>query len=146
MQSAKDGRGLRGLSMRMAARPGATIAGAVAGAILVAGAGLAVASTTSGTKETSTIQGCLKQNGDLRISSSCHHNETAISWNTEGPTGPTGARGATGAAGATGATGAAGATGSTGATAHRVAPARPVPRARQGQPARVPPERPARWV
>ena len=77
MLGAKDGRGLRGLSMRLAARPGATIAGAVAGAILVAGAGLAV-STTSGAKQSSTIQGCVKQNGDLRISSSCHHNETAI--------------------------------------------------------------------
>ncbi len=75
------------------------------------------------------IDACaLSGQGQLRIvgdGDSCKKNETAVSWNVEGPTGVTGATGATGATGNTGATGAMGtpgATGNAGATGATGAP------------------------
>ena len=58
---------------------------------------------------TGVINACaLTGQGQLRIigdGGSCKPNETAVSWNVEGPTGVTGATGATGNTGATGAMG-----------------------------------------
>jgi hypothetical protein len=86
----------------------------------VVGAGFATAAITA--TPTSTIQGCVKENGELRIvsaPSSCKHSESSISWNVVGPAGPqgpAGAQGAPGPAGAQGLPGIAGAQGAKGDT------------------------------
>jgi hypothetical protein len=63
----------------------------------------------------STISGCINgKSGVLRISKKCLTGESAISWNTQGPSGPQGAAGQQGPAGATGPQGPSGLTGGTG--------------------------------
>ena len=109
-----------------ALRLGALRVPAIALAILAGASGVAAATTVLEHTSTTVIQACEKLgSGRLRIVNSpaqCRHDETAISWNVEGPAGATGATGATGPAGATvpagtsGATGSQGAAGSDGAT------------------------------
>ena len=102
----------------------AAVAIGTAGALVVLGGGLAVASY-SGVSSKGQILACWNSAG-VRIVDHypCRTGETPLSWNqkgVKGDTGPTGAAGASGTdgsglMGATGATGAAGATGATGAT------------------------------
>ena len=106
------------------------LAGAVIGTALTA----ALVGTAAFASGSQVINACYNPSGLLRIntSGSCAGNETAVSWNQQGPQGPagTGAQGpagsqgpqgpkgdtgATGPGGATGATGNTGATGATGA-------------------------------
>lgn len=92
----------------------------IAVAILTGAAGVAMATTALQQTATSVIQACQNnQTGLLRVVASatdCRQNETALSWNVEGPAGPPGSPGATGATGATGPQGNPGETGPTGAT------------------------------
>ena len=87
---------------------------------LIAGAiGVAYATAAVTKSATTTINACVKSNGDLKIvsnSSDCKGHEQLLTWNVQGPTGPVGPAGPTGPAGATGATGATGTTGAVGAT------------------------------
>lgn len=93
------------------------VAGGVAGAVLVGGVAFASIPDSSGV-----IHGCYdKSSGALRVIDSsvttCGTNETALTWNQQGPqgpAGPTGPRGATGPAGPAGPTGATGSTGPAG--------------------------------
>jgi hypothetical protein len=98
----------------------------VAGAVVpaLACAGIALASST--TAATNALTACVKQpGGAMRLVGSaadCNHQETAVTWNAQGPTGPQGPKGDTGATGPqgqqgdTGATGPQGPQGDTGAT------------------------------
>src|SRR5207247_1499684 len=71
-------------------------------AVLAAGAGYAVAATSS-----NTIKACAKKsNGALRIASRCHKTERAIRWSITGPQGVPGTNGTNGANGANGSNGA----------------------------------------
>jgi type VI secretion system secreted protein Hcp len=81
------GRLLKGLGVLVIAATGATVAWAVTGA------------------ETSTINACVAKNGQVSIYAppkQCGNNETATSWNVQGPAGAPGAQGPTGAAGPVG--------------------------------------------
>jgi hypothetical protein len=74
--------------------------GAAGAAALLAGGGMAYASTDS-----EVISGCYNNtNGSLRVltSDACKGNETAIEWNQEGPQGMPGPQGQPGADGAQG--------------------------------------------
>jgi microcystin-dependent protein len=102
-------------------RPGRRIIFAGAVVLALAGAGIALASST--TSATNTLTACVKQaNGAMRLAGSaadCKNDETAVSWNAQGPagatgpTGPQGETGPTGLQGPTGDTGPAGANGNT---------------------------------
>ena len=84
------------------------------GAALVAV--LAVAGTTyafaaAGASTTQTINACVNHQGEMRlvaVAGACRGNETALSWNTVGPTGPQGTQGNPGVAGRDGQPGPAG--------------------------------------
>ena len=82
----------------------------------ILGATLATAGVAAAAVNTGVISACASSNGYLRLATSCHRGETAVSWNAAGQRGPQGVPGPTGAPGAPGAPGAAGATGATGAT------------------------------
>lgn len=84
---------------------------------------MATATNALETTKTTVIHACRKNHSRrLRVvhsAADCRHDESALSWNVEGPAGKRGRRGATGPTGATGpggATGPAGSTGATGAT------------------------------
>jgi hypothetical protein len=87
-------------------------------AILAGAAGVATATNALETTKTTVIHACQKNHdGRLRMvhsATDCRNDETALSWNVEGPQGQRGRRGATGPSGATGPTGPSGATGPTG--------------------------------
>jgi Phage Tail Collar Domain/Collagen triple helix repeat (20 copies) len=91
----------------------------IAALILGGAAGVATATTVLERTNTTVIQACEHESGELRIvtsSAECRKHEIAISWNVEGPAGPPGPPGNNGATGATGATGPGGATGPKGDT------------------------------
>jgi Collagen triple helix repeat (20 copies) len=100
-------------------RVGKSLLGVAALLVVAGGASFAVAASGS-QSATSVIIGCQQNsNGSLRIvtaTTDCRSNETAISWNVQGPAGPAGSTGAQGPQGATGATGPTGETGETGPT------------------------------
>jgi hypothetical protein len=78
---------------------------AIAGAIAVLALGVPVAYATI--PSNNIIDGCYSRSGGaLRVIdgtvTNCSKNETALSWNVQGPQGPTGPQGATGATGPTG--------------------------------------------
>src|SRR3954447_9233229 len=76
-------------------------------AVVAAGAGTYAYAASQGS---TTINGCVAKDGKLRVLASneaCKNEETALSWNSEGPQGPAGAAGATGPAGPAGPQGAA---------------------------------------
>src|SRR5438045_774896 len=62
-------------------------------AAVAAGTTYATTSMSSSTPATNTIQACVKDNGDIRISAYCASSERAVSWNVVGPAGPPGAAG-----------------------------------------------------
>jgi hypothetical protein len=108
--------GVRGDRRRLGTTRAALVASALVACFV--GAGIAVAAAGS---KAPTIEGCYqKYTGALRLSTHCHHDELAISWNRTGPQGlpgplgDTGPQGATGPAGPQGATGPAGPQGATG--------------------------------
>src|SRR3954452_1462040 len=93
--------------------------------LVVAGGGIAYAAIPD---SGGVIHGCFKDNGDLRVidpaaakKDACKNNETALTWNqqgpagTPGPAGPAGPAGPTGPAGTKGDTGAPGPAGPAGA-------------------------------
>lgn len=90
---------------------------AVVVALAIAAVSIGVAVHASIPGPTGAINGCIGNNGVLRVIDSggtCQQNETPISWNQigpQGPAGPTGAIGSQGPAGPQGATGATGASG-----------------------------------
>lgn len=78
---------------------------------LGAGLGNAMSGPSSPPVVSSTIHGCVKNDGGLRVVGSagdCHANEQSIQWNVVGPQGPQGVSGPAGASGATGPQGPAG--------------------------------------
>ena len=97
---------------RRRARVAMIVVAVIAGAVGVAYATAAVTKTA-----TTTINACVKSNGDLKIvsnSSDCKGHEQLLTWNVQGATGPVGPAGPTGPAGPKGDTGATGPTGAAG--------------------------------
>src|SRR6478609_4267949 len=92
--------------------------GLVVGAALAGATGVAYATGAVGAAPTTTINACVKDNGDVRIAnaSDCKQNESALTWSVVGPKGDTGAPGAAGPQGETGAPGPAGPQGPQGET------------------------------
>jgi hypothetical protein len=91
-----------------------TRAATIVVAVLAGAAGVAYATTAVTKVATTTINACVKANGNLKIVSSvsaCKSHEQPLTWNVQGPAGPPGAAGPAGAKGDTGAPGAAGAPG-----------------------------------
>lgn len=92
---------------------------ALVAALAIAAVSIGVAVHASIPGPTGVINGCVSNNGVLRVidsSATCQQNETPISWNQIGPQGPAGPTGATGPQGAQGAQGPQGPAGSQGAT------------------------------
>jgi hypothetical protein len=86
-------------------------------AVIAGAAGVAYATNAVTKVATTTINACVKSNGDLTIvsdASACKAHEQLLTWNVQGPAGPAGPAGPTGPAGPKGDTGAAGPTGATG--------------------------------
>ena len=89
----------------------------LAGRVAALGVAVGVAAHASTPGPTGVINGCVSNNGVLRVidsSTTCQQNETPISWNATGPQGPAGPQGATGSPGPAGLPGATGATGASG--------------------------------
>src|SRR6478609_4903390 len=84
--------------------------GLVVGAALAGATGVAYATGAVGAAPTTTINACVKDNGDVRIAnaSDCKQNESALTWSVVGPQGETGAPGPAGPQGPQGETGAPG--------------------------------------
>ena len=115
----------RGLGVRRALR---LAVAAVAIAAAGGGAAYATSALTRTTSATGVMQGCVKQNGALRIvsaASQCSSHEQYVSWNIQGPqgeTGPQGPQGDTGPQGETGPQGPQGDTGPQGETGQQGPP------------------------
>lgn len=89
---------------------GKLVLGAAVAAVVVLGAGT-YAWASAGAAPAQTINACSDRDGQLRlvaIAGDCRKNETALTWNTVGPSGPAGVQGIPGRDGQTGPQGLAG--------------------------------------